>query len=154
MRKLTGIVLSAALVGSMASVATVQVSAADYQDQYRPFTTLGVIGGFNEWTNDVVMTDDDGDGIYEAEITATGEFEFKIRADGEWNYSWAAYETDYDRTQNSQTSGSVSSRNGEEALKKIDQSYLKNSRQRQKTELLTYKHKVHTKRSIPGSACH
>ncbi len=89
-------------------------------EQYKPFTTLGVIGGFNSWGGDVEMTDDDGDGIYEAEVTETGSYDFKVRADGAWDYSWGAYEEDYDRTQNSQTNCSATVGEGQKLVVKLD----------------------------------
>ena len=47
------------------------------------------------------MTDNDGDGIYEAVIDKAGEYEFFIRADGSWNYCWGAYDDWNDCTQDS-----------------------------------------------------
>lgn len=82
--------------------------------------SFGVIGGFNEWGGDVVMSDDNGDGVYEAVVKATGSFEFKVRADGAWDLSWGAYEENYDRTQNSQTNFSVEVPEGKDMLVKID----------------------------------
>ncbi|MGN1457449.1 MAG: leucine-rich repeat protein, partial [Acutalibacteraceae bacterium] len=59
--------------------------------------TYGVIGDFtdcNWWRNDIPMSDDDGDGVYTAYITnqPAGDYEFKVRADGQWNDSWGEYE--------------------------------------------------------------
>ena len=63
--------------------------------------TFGVIGGFNDWNDDVSMTELT-DGIYYANIGDVGAgTEFKIRADKSWDYSWSSYESDYDRTENS-----------------------------------------------------
>ena len=96
-----------------------EVKAAE-KEQVMPFTTLGVIGGFNDWGGDVAMTDDDGDGVYEATVDATGSFEFKVRADGAWDYSWGMYEAEYDRTQNSQTNLNVTLEEGQKMLVQLD----------------------------------
>lgn len=99
----------------MFSAATV-VSA----EQYKPFTTLGVIGSFNNWYGDVPMYDDDGDGIYEAEIDQTGDFEFKVRADSGWDYAWGAYEEDYDRTLYSQENLKATVKSGQKLVVRFD----------------------------------
>ena len=109
-RKILGIALAAALVGSTAIVSMVPASAAEFEPAGH---TFGVIGGFNEWGGDVAMTDEDGDGVYEAEVDVVGTYEFKIRADGAWEYSWGVYEADYDRTQNSQTNCSATASTSE-----------------------------------------
>ncbi len=114
-KKIIGIALAAALVSSMAAVAATSVSAADAK-----FTTLGVIGGFNEWGGDVAMTDADGDGVYEAEVTVVGDYDFKVRADGAWDLSWGVYEADYDRTQNSQTNAHATVAEGQKLVVKLD----------------------------------
>jgi hypothetical protein len=49
--------------------------------------TYGIIGGFNEWGSDVAMTDN-GDGTWSGEVELTAGTEFKVRADGAWDYSW------------------------------------------------------------------
>jgi|GEM_PF-5116103 len=83
--------------------------------------------GDDEYIPDVEMTDDDGDGVWEGVVNidnvtedmieelitededfnrvGTGIYgiQCKIRLDDEWNYSWASYESMYDRTENSQT---------------------------------------------------
>ena len=78
--------------------------------------TLGVVGSFTEWGeySDVVMRDDDGDGIYVATVDLSdygyddGDYsDFKVRADEYWDYNWGVYEEDYDRTFNSQTNFSI-----------------------------------------------
>lgn len=51
--------------------------------------TYGIIGGFNEWGSDVAMTDN-GDGSWTGEVELTAGTEFKVRADGAWDYSWGA----------------------------------------------------------------
>ncbi len=83
---------------------------------------VGVVGSFNGWENDIPLTDDDGDGLYEGIVTVdevtedmiinwniddewTGEkyLQFKVRLDGEWTDSWANYEPIHDRCWNSQS---------------------------------------------------
>ena len=117
-KKILGIALCAAMVGSIVTVAATSASAAP---AFVPAEhTFGVIGGFNDWSGDVAMTDDDGDGIYEATVDAAGSYEFKVRADGAWDYSWGVYEEDYDRTQNSQTNCSVTVEEGQKLVVKLD----------------------------------
>ena len=117
-KKILGIALCAAMVGSIVTVAATSASAAP---AFVPAEhTFGVIGGFNDWGGDVAMTDDDGDGIYEATVDAAGSYEFKVRADGAWDYSWGAYEEEYDRTQNSQKNCSVTVEEGQKLVVKLD----------------------------------
>jgi len=117
-KKILGIALCAAMVGSIVTVAATSASAAP---AFVPAEhTFGVIGGFNDWSGDVAMTDDDGDGIYEATVDAAGSYEFKVRADGAWDYSWGVYEEEYDRTQNSQTNCSVTVEEGQQLVVKLD----------------------------------
>ena len=49
--------------------------------------TYGVIGGFNDWAADEAM-EDNGDGTWSAVVDLTAGTEFKVRADGAWDYSW------------------------------------------------------------------
>lgn len=49
--------------------------------------TYGIIGGFNGWAEDVAMTDN-GDGTWSGEVELTAGTEFKVRADGAWDFSW------------------------------------------------------------------
>ena len=126
-KKLVGIALAAALVGSMAAVAATSVSAAG--DPKTDVKAYGIAGAMNSWggtadepIDDIAMNDDDGDGIYVGsfridsvtedmitELTSDGEptgkkgIQFKVRGDHAWDFSWGAYEESYDRTQNSQT---------------------------------------------------
>lgn len=90
---------------------------------------VAVIGSFNQWERDYLMTDTDDDGIFTAEIripevteemlqgkTSHGEdtIQFKVRLDGSWENSWGAYETgSVSRTYNSQTNLSVPAKLGE-----------------------------------------
>ena len=84
--------------------------------QYYVFTpdnsgrTYGVVGSFNNWSNDVPLEDKYGIGIYYGTVKdlPAGEYEYKVRADGAWAMSWGAYEAEYDRTQNSQINCTVS----------------------------------------------
>ena len=120
--KVLSAAMSSVLVASIAAAASVSVSAeitktADIADH-----KVGVAGGFNNWAEDVELTDADGDGIYEgvvevAEVTEdmikpwsvddkeTGEsyLQFKVRLDGEWTDSWGNYEPLHDRCYNSQS---------------------------------------------------
>ena len=91
----------------------------------------GVVGSFNKWGNDgshdIPMTDDDGDGVYEADVVIDKVTEdmyaeatmdnghgeqvardmhgitFKVRVGEDWTDSWGTYEPTYERTYNSQT---------------------------------------------------
>lgn len=119
--------VSVALVASIAATAAITASAltpAEVKDH-----KVGIVGGFNKWSTDgeIFMSDDDGDGVYEAtidipEVTAemvskqttdtgaTGVKEtgkegvcFKVRLDSGWDWSWGEYESAFVRTQNSQT---------------------------------------------------
>ncbi len=91
----------------------------------------GVVGSFNKWGNDgshdIPMTDEDGDGVYEADIVIDEVTEemyseatmdnghgeqvardmygitFKVRVGEDWTDSWGTYEPTYERTYNSQT---------------------------------------------------
>ena len=112
-KKIIGIALAAALVGSMAAVAATSVSAVDSVDADFSLEghSVGIIGGFNSWGSDIAeMTDADGDGVYVGVVNnvAAGDTEFKIRLDGAWDYSWGDYEADYERTFNSQTNCKIS----------------------------------------------
>ena len=64
---------------------------------YKPiiddFTTLRLVGNFNGWNNNdptMVMTDDDGDGVYEiTKEFATGvEHMYKFVFDANWSFAW------------------------------------------------------------------
>ena len=114
--RILSVALAGALVASVAAVSTISASAltsAEVKDH-----AVGITGAFpecEEWTKDIAMTDDDGDGIYTAEITGqpAGEYEFKVRLDASWDFSWGEYEWEdgsgnpADRTQNSQTNCKV-----------------------------------------------
>lgn len=107
--KITANVLSVCMiVSTAATAAATSVSAADvlYENPVLTDHSVGIIGGFNGWETDIAkMNDDDGDGVYVGiiENVSAGEYEFRIRLDDDWEYSWASYEEDYDRTFNSQT---------------------------------------------------
>ena len=119
-KKLLAVLLTSAMVGSVAMTAV--TSAAAYDNDFgRPSDhTFGVIGGFNEWSKDAPMTDDDSDGIYEAVIPVTGQYDFKVRTDASWEYSWGEYEADFDRTQNSQTNFHAVVAEGQKMVVKLD----------------------------------
>ena len=76
--------------------------------------TFGVVGDFNNWSNDIELKDVYGMGFYFGTVenlTPGQTYEYKVRANGTWEYSWGRYEFDadkaIDRTQNSQTNCSV-----------------------------------------------
>ena len=104
-KKLLAVLLTSAMVGSVAMTAV--TSAAAYDNDFgRPSDhTFGVIGGFTFWNEDIDMTDDDGDGIYQATVTSfeEGYGEFKVRADHDWAYNWGDYDPDYDTTMGTRT---------------------------------------------------
>ena len=123
-RKILSVALCTSLMAGTGAIApailpggSMNVRAAEFEPMYH---TFGVIGGFNNWSGDVAMTDDDGDGVYEAVIDVVGTYEFKVRADGAWEYSWGEYEYDYDRTQNSQTNCSATIQEGEKLIVQLD----------------------------------
>lgn len=100
---------------------------------------VGVTGSFNNWgrdSNDIPMTDADGDGIYEgvidiAKVTSdmieeqtaddvlgnpvqTGKkgITFKVRLDNDWMDQWSEYSPVYGRTSHSNTSCVVEAKEG------------------------------------------
>ncbi len=118
--KILAAALSTALVASVAATASISVSAATLEDL--PKHKIGVVGGFNDWKDDIAMTDDDGDGVYEAIVDikevkkewitewsqddkpqGKNYLQFKVRLDGAWDASWGMYEPEHVRTQNSQS---------------------------------------------------
>ena len=125
------------IVGCVSTANALEVGGSD-------IATLGITGSFNNWGNDgepdVQMSDDDGDGIYVGYVeiesvtedmiselysdgTPTGKsgVQFKIRANGEWDYSWGEYEPEYNRTLNSQTNFCVEDAEvGEELIIKVE----------------------------------
>ena len=120
--KVLSVAMSAVLVASLAAAASVSVSAEITNSSQIKDHTVGVVGSFNGWDNDVALTDADGDGVYEGvveipEVTEdmflgwniddepTGESYvlFKVRLDGDWTDSWGNYEPLNDRCWNSQS---------------------------------------------------
>ncbi len=104
-RKVLSVVLAGATVAA-AFAATAVVNAV-YENFDPTGATYGVIGDFSTWATDVPLTDDDGDGVYSAQVTATpdatsGKCEYKVRANGGWDYSWGAADSS-GVTANSQT---------------------------------------------------
>ena len=108
-KKILGIALAAALVGSMATVA---VSARDAMDAGEEATyfdshTIGIVGSMTSWGEqpDIAMKDVNGNGTYIGVVRnlAAGDYDFKVRANSSWDDSWGEYEPDYERTFNSQT---------------------------------------------------
>ena len=108
LKKAGSVFLAAALSSSVAAVSVTTVSAFEslpvgFNKNDLAEHTMGIVGEFNRWSEDIAkMTDDDGDGVYVGvvEDVEPGEYEFKVRLDGEWDYSWGACEDD---TFNSQT---------------------------------------------------
>lgn len=103
-------VLSVVLAGAMvAAMGAMTASAADLSKD-----SVGLCGEHNNWGNDgaadVVMTDADGDGIFEGTITvdpatveaAADGLEFKVRTNNDWTDSWGALDEN-EMTFNSQT---------------------------------------------------
>lgn len=97
--KVLSVVLAGALVASMGAIAasaTVDLSS----------DSIGIAGAYNNWGNadeagnvqkDNVMTDDDGDGIFEGEfvvVDAETGLEFKVRANNAWDDSWGVADED------------------------------------------------------------
>lgn len=119
-RNVIKILLVCAVLFTVGALSAVSVSAEISKVSDIPSHTVGVVGSFNDWKDDVPLTDDDGDGLYEGIVTVdevtedmvvgwsvddepTGEsyLQFKVRLDGEWEDSWGYYEPIYDRTWNS-----------------------------------------------------
>ena len=125
-KKIIGIALAAALVGSMATIA---VSARDFvpDDEMANYTknhTFGIVGSITGWGEqpDVAMTDADEDGILVGVVRdiPAGDYEFKVRADSAWDDSWGDYETDYERTMNSQTNFKISVKSSSDLIVALD----------------------------------
>ena len=112
-KKIIGIALAAALLGSMATVAVAARDAVPDEElaDYTKNHTFGIVGGMTSWADgaDIDMTDADGDGVLIGVVRdlAAGDYEFKVRADGKWDDSWGMYEEEHDRTMNSQTNCKV-----------------------------------------------
>ena len=121
-RNVMKILLVCAVLFTVGALSAVSVSAEISKPSDIPLHTVGVVGSFNGWKDDVPLTDDDGDGLYEGIVTVdevtedmiinwdiddewTGEkyLQFKVRLDGEWEDSWGNYEPLYDRCWNSQS---------------------------------------------------
>lgn len=98
--------------------------------------SVGVIGSFNGWDDDVQMYEsEDEPGVYLADVeigyvtedminewvyqeesTDLYGVQFKVRLDGMWDDNWGLYEPDYVRTNNSQTNCFVEATEGEHLL--------------------------------------
>ena len=121
-RNVMKILLVCAMVFMVGALSAVSVSAEISKASDISKHDVGVVGSFNNWTNDVPLTDDDGDGLYEGIVTVdevtedmiinwniddewTGEkyLQFKVRLDGEWEDCWGNYEPLNDRCWNSQS---------------------------------------------------
>ena len=152
-KKLLGIALAASLVASVATTAAISVNAAGISDVSDIKNhTVGIVGSFNDWGKnpDTVMTDDDGDGVFEGTVdipVVTADMiseatmddgngnqiprgktgvTFKIRLDADWTDSWGDYEEAYVRTYNSQTNCVVEATEGESLKIKVTLDTTKN----------------------------
>ena len=152
-KKLLGIALAASLVASVATTAAISVNAAGISDVSDiKKHTVGIVGSFNDWGKnpDTVMTDDDGDGVFEGTVdipVVTADMiseatmddgngnqiprgktgvTFKIRLDADWTDSWGDYEAAYVRTWNSQTNCVVEATEGESLKIKVTLDTTKN----------------------------
>ena len=127
--KILKVVITSALVASLAATCAMSASAVSEIDEIKD-NKVGATGQWLNWGNlnddgsvkeDIPMTDDDGDGVYEAVIDIpnvdaswitdwnkddkpTGEkhFQFKVRLNNDWPENWAAYEPEHDRVFDSQ----------------------------------------------------
>ncbi len=122
--KILKVAICSALVASLTAVTAISVSASAGSDKITSEGhTVGVSGTFTNWEagKDIPMSDDDGDGIWEAMIDIpsveadwitdwnkddkpTGEqhFQFKVRLDNSWDVNWATYEPEHVRVLDSQ----------------------------------------------------
>lgn len=93
-KKALSILLAGATAASVVVASTASASAV-YEDFTMDGATYGVIGDFNSWGGDVVLADEDGDGLYTATVTVpeTGS-SYKVRANSAWDYSWGALNAD------------------------------------------------------------
>ena len=73
------------VVGESAPTATAKKTGSAEATKH----TYGIIGWENDWKNDITMTESP-DGTWTAVITgvAAGTYEFKVRADGQWNIEY------------------------------------------------------------------
>lgn len=60
--------------------------------------TYGVIGLNGDWSSDIVMARDGENLKWTVEVTADAATSFKVRADGEWDYSWGFASVSSDST--------------------------------------------------------
>lgn len=103
--KILKVALCSAIVASLAATAALSASATtiDTIGEHK----VGVVGSFNGWADDVILTDDDNDGVYDtvidlpsveadwiAEWSNDGENQnhdtvtFKVRLDASWDENW------------------------------------------------------------------
>ncbi len=54
------------------------------------FNSIGVIGAFNGWADDVVMQFNAAKQIFYADVEFAEDGQFKLRADADWNVNWGA----------------------------------------------------------------
>ena len=90
LKRILSLVLIGALAGSVTVGSTFTVSAV-YESFPIDYASYGVVGDFNNWSNDIIMNDNDGDGIYTAVISVPQNgSSYKIRANGNCDYIWGA----------------------------------------------------------------
>ena len=68
-RNVIKILLVCAVLFTVRTLSAVSVSAEISKVSDIPSHTVGVVGSFNGWKDDVPLTDDDGDGLYEGIVT-------------------------------------------------------------------------------------
>ena len=94
-RNVIKILLVCAVLFTVRTLSAVSVSAEISKASDIASHKVGVVGSFNDWKDDVPLTDDDGDGLYEGIVTVDEVTEDMI-------VGWSVdYEPIYDRTWNS-----------------------------------------------------
>lgn len=108
-KKLCGGLLTAAVVGSMITMTAAARSEIPEEEVPEYLSsgnhTFGLCGDFTGWEEfgDLMLADPDGDGLYVGYIKdpGEGEHQFKVRADGDWEDNWGAYNEEMEVTFNS-----------------------------------------------------
>ena len=94
-RNVMKILLAGSVLFTVGALSAVSVSAEISKASDIASHKVGVVGSFNGWKDDVPLTDDDGDGLYEGIVTVDEVTEDMI-------VGWSVdYEPIYDRTWNS-----------------------------------------------------
>lgn len=50
--------------------------------------SIGLIGGFNDWSSDAFLTYNVAEGCWEGEVTFASDTEYKFRANSDWGINW------------------------------------------------------------------